>query len=248
MADESKIKERIRKALALSENAGATEAERAQALATASSLMTNHQIQRSTLDLGEARQERITERTFEHVAPYTVEKSLLLGRVADALGLGIVHWGTGKTTVRTVVYGFESDLELLDMIYTSLLLQQAHEFKRAEIPRYLFGARVAAWRRDWMTGFAYTASKRVREAHRREVEKFDSDQAASGGSASGAELALTGRREAVTAHLKARYPGLKSRKPRSLYHDDAVGQGGAAGLRTDVGATRVGENRRQLGR
>lgn len=248
MADvESKMKERIRRMLALSEDMSTTQAERDHALSMASELMTKHQIERAMIDLGETRREKIAEQTFTYVAPYTMEKSTLLGWTASALGLRSVLWARGKTASHSTVYGYESDLELLDMLYTSLLLQQAQALKLAQPPYHLYGAEVAAWRRDWMRAFISAAVDRVRLAHQREVEKFDQQTGADSGS-SGAALVLASRADAVAAHVAQLHPKLgKPRKLRALRHVDAVRQGYAAGSRADVGMTRVGEQRHQIG-
>lgn len=244
---EEKIKERIRRMLALAEDMGTTQEERDAAFARASALMTRHQIERSMIQVDNQRREVVTSLTIRHFNPYSKQKSNMLGWVAMALGMRVVNWGR-QTIDKTVVYGFESDLEMLEMLYNSLLLQQTAGVNKAKPPYYLQGSGIAAWRRDWLTAFGTQVSYRVKNAHDREVAKFDREY--TGATTTGAGLVLAKRTDQVVAYLEEQNPRLrKPNKSRPPIHRDAILSGMEAGERADIGGTRLGEksSTRQLG-
>lgn len=244
MADD-KIKERIRRMLALAEDEGTTQGERDVALARATELITAHQLDRAMFDRAADITEEIISQSFTFEGSYTKEKSRLLGWLAEALGMKSVIWHKGKKADRALVYGFASDVELLDMLYTSLLLQQVTGLRKAKPPRYLVRNEVAAWRRDWLTAFSTAVSHRVQEAHSRAAQTYDREHAGSG--QPGAELVLSDRSDQVAQVFEEEHPGLKKFKPRQLRHVDALRDGRDAGQRADIGLTKVGERRAQIG-
>jgi hypothetical protein len=245
VADDDKIKERIRRMLALAEDERNAPGERENALARATELITAHQLDRAMFaDAGDIT-EKVTFREFTYQAPYTGEKSTLLGWLASALGMEIVNWSARGVYSKSHVYGFPSDLELLDMLYTSLLLQQVTGMRKAKVPRYLYRGEVAAWRRDWLRAFASTVSQRVKAAHSRATQQYDTDHAGEG--KPGAELTLTRRSAQVQAAFELAHPKLKTRKARAIRHYDALEGGQEAGARADIGLTRVGGKRTQIG-
>ena len=65
--------------------------------------------------------------------PYSQVKGHLLHAVARALHCKGVTLRTSGPTSRVHVFGFESDVELVEMLYTSLLLQMAHATARHPI-------------------------------------------------------------------------------------------------------------------
>lgn len=247
MADE-KIKERVRKMLALAENEGATEAERERALFLATELITRHQIDRSMLSNTGKNREEVTFQEWTYEGTYSGEKSTLLGWLAQALGMKSVHWSSRGVTYRSHIYGFPSDLEMLDMLYTSLLLQQTSGMHKAKVPPYLYGGEVATWRRDWLRSFSSVVHHRVKAAHAKAASTYDTEHTGSG--KPGAAMVLAGRTDLVTAAYEQAYPKLakkKARPARQARHQDAAEQGWEAGQRADIGLTKLGERRTQIG-
>ena len=50
------------------------------------------------------------------------------------------------------IFGFGSDIERTDLLYTSVLIQMAHGLVGARVPDWSSSPR--AWRRSWLLGFA----------------------------------------------------------------------------------------------
>ena len=245
MADQDKIKERIRRMLALAEDERNTDGERENAMARATALMAEHRIDFIT-DAGRVKTDKIGSREVTHEGSYTRQKSNLLGWTAAALGMQAVHFSYGQTVTRTIVYGYESDLEMLDMLYTSLLLQQTNALSREKVPSWLYRGEVAAWKRDWLTAYNNTVSRRIGEVHARKAEQRDRERTP-GTSAPGAAVAIVDRKNAVDAFVAEAHPKLRKPKPaRKIVNDDAYFGGRNAGNRADIGLSRVGERRQQL--
>jgi len=247
VADEDKIKERIRRMLALAENEGATEAERENALARATELIAKHQIDRALLNAKQGR-EKVSFQDWSYQGSYSKEKSTLLGWLAQALGMKAVHWGGRGVVDSSRVYGFPSDLEMLDMLYTSLLLQQTSGLHKAKVPHYLYRGEIAAWRRDWLRSFSTIVYRRVKAAHAQAADTYDSEHTGNGNP--GAVVALADRTDLVMAAFAEAHPEVAKKKPgaaRKMTFWDAAEQGEAAGQRADIGLKKVGERRAQIG-
>jgi hypothetical protein len=244
---DDKIKERIRRMLALAEDERNSPGERKNALARATELIAKHQIDRALLNANQGREE-VTFQEWAYSGTYSREKSTLLGWLAKALGMKAVHWGSRAVTYKSHIYGFPSDLEMLDMLYTSLLLQQTTGLGKAKVPGYLYGAEVATWRRDWLRSFSNVVYHRVMAAHSRAANTYDAEHTGSGNP--GAVMVLAGRTDLVTAAYEEAHPELAKKKAgpaRKMRHRDAAEQGQEAGRRADIGLTKVGERRTQIG-
>ena len=63
---------------------------------------------------------------------------------------------------RLHVFGYLSDLERADILFTSLLVQMARALARQAVPGY--GGEARAWRRSWMLGYSAAVVARVRAA------------------------------------------------------------------------------------
>ena len=63
---------------------------------------------------------------------------------------------------RLHVFGYSSDLERADILFTSLLVQMARALAQQAVPGY--GSEAKAWRRSWMLGYCAAVVARVRAA------------------------------------------------------------------------------------
>jgi hypothetical protein len=63
---------------------------------------------------------------------------------------------------RVHVFGYASDLERTDILFTSLLVQMARGLAAQAVPAV--GSRAKAWRRSWMLGYSTAVVTRVRAA------------------------------------------------------------------------------------
>ena len=68
-------------------------------------------------------------------APYARDKAGLLATVADAAALPQSVQPPARHAIAVHLFGFESDLERVELLYTSLLVQAARAGRRAPVPR-----------------------------------------------------------------------------------------------------------------
>jgi hypothetical protein len=180
--------ERIRALLAKAEST--TFAEEADALtAKAQELMTRYAIDQAMV--ASARSERVPSlRRLGVDDPYPGPKALLLGEIAAANRCRSV-WS--KTFGFSTVFGFEPDLDAVELLYTSLLVQASAGMKAG-------GAR--AFRQSFLVAFATRIGGRLREA----AEASVADAAEEHGSA--LAPVLLARDSAVEEACHAAYPEL----------------------------------------
>jgi hypothetical protein len=133
------------------------------------------------------------------------------------------------------VFGYASDLERADILYTSLLLQMARGLTAAVVPD---GVRsVRAWRRSWLLGFVTAVITRVRSAEERAASNAEGE-AQSGPSTA---LVLADRAVVIRRRLEEAYP--VTRKTRITYSGRGYSAGYAQGQRADIGNARLGRTR-----
>ena len=115
---------------------------------------------------------------------------------------------------RLHVFGYTSDLERADILFTSLLVQMARALARQAVPGQ--GGEARAWRRSWMLGYCTAVVARVRAAEEAAAAAADGT-AGPGGAAAGpsAALVLADRSLVVRQQVAAAYPRL--RKTRVTY-------------------------------
>jgi hypothetical protein len=163
MPPDDVILARIRKLLAVAEHPGTPPAEAESAAAAAERLMIKHAIDDALVSArGEVRS-KPEVRNVVIDAPYASAKTVLIGTIASVNGVrSVEHRGAKPAKVSLV--GFDSDLRLVDLLYTSLLLQAATALRRQpETGR--------AFRRAFLIGFAAEVGERLREARADAVEE-----------------------------------------------------------------------------
>ena len=132
--DDQKL-ETIRKLLAKAERAST--AEEAEAFnAKAAAMIARHGVDEAMLAATGARQDKISERRIALSDPYSQEKGQLAGLVGRALGCrAVVHPGHGRGQLTAVtIFGYESDLQRTEVLFTSLLVQATRELVRQRPP------------------------------------------------------------------------------------------------------------------
>lgn len=202
--------------------------DEAEALtAKATELMARHGIESALAAERAPVQETVKRMTVTIDTPYTQQKSNLLGWIAEVFRCRAIQHVSGRTVESVSVFGFASDLETVQMLYTSLLLQAGRELVATPVP---WGEHPAAYRRSWLHGFATVVTSRLRQVHAVAVEEH-------GGT--GTELVLADRAALVNAHVTTMFPDLvKGRRP-SL-SGSGRRAGAHAGRRADIGLSRVG--------
>lgn len=239
--------DRIRKLLAKAERAATPEEARAYT-DKAVQLMARHGVDMALLAAAEPGRDGIGATRVDLADPYTGGKARLLGWTAVALRCrAVLHQAAGGRVAAVTVFGFATDRERVEVLFTSLLLQAAGELARGRPARA--GESVAAYRRSWLHGFAVSVHRRLSAA------EAAAEAAGSGGAprdpagrqadAPRADLVLAERRERVDRAYAEAFPVL-GRGHRPALSGTGFSAGAAAGERADLGMRSV-HGRRALG-
>ncbi len=245
MESRERIYAKIRAMLAKAESTDYPE-EAATYTAKAQELISRHAIDLAMLETREGRG-RITTRIINVPSPYPKEKFSLLGGIARAnncraiLGLEDSEFDDRLTDgflddydgrLATVI-GYESDLEAVELLFTSLLIQAVNEMLS-------HGTKVSAWgtnrtrsfRRSFLYQFAWTVRERLEEASqvvRHEAVETHGDSLLP---------VLADREQEVVDEVERRFPYTTSLR-LSVSNYEGVLAGDAAGRRADIGTTRL---------
>ncbi|MEV0004333.1 DUF2786 domain-containing protein [Micromonospora sp. NPDC050980] len=212
---------KVRKLLAQAEDPACTPAESATFMAKATELIARYGVDRALLAAREPAADPVGDRVVEVIAPYARDKAGLLAAVADPLRCRCVRRRQGNGFAMHL-FGFASDLERVELLFTSLLVQAAHGLAGAAVP---VGEHPAAFRRTWLAGFAQVVAERLRAA--------EAGAVAAAGVPSVA-LVLADRSDRVQRRLAEVYPRLRT-APRRRLAGGGFGPGAAAGRRADLG-------------
>jgi hypothetical protein len=139
---------------------------------------------------------------------------------------------TSAQGLRIHMFGYASDLERTDLLYTSLLVQMWHGLIAAELPEWNSNPR--AWRRSWMLGFATAVIARVREAEQAAAAQATAPSQSSG---SRTALVLADRSQVIQRNVREAYP--RTRSARVTYSGSGYGDGYAEGQRADIGTSKI---------
>jgi hypothetical protein len=224
---------RVRKLLVKAAADGVTQAEAQALTAKAAELMAKYGIDRALLAAARPETDRPDDRVIDIANPWARVQAHLLCGLAAALRCQcvILPW-TGPGS-RIHVFGFASDIERTDVLYTSLLLQMWQGLSAAEPPAWSRSTR--AWRRSWLLGFATAVIARVRAAEQRAAQRAAD---APTGNGPPAALVLADRTQVIERTLREAYP--VTRTSRVTYSGSGYGTGYAQGQRADIGTSRLG--------
>src|ERR1700749_4055259 len=153
--------DRVRKLLAKAEDEGSSPAEAEALTAKAAELMARYGIDRALLGALHPETDQPADRVFTLDNPWGDVKRHLLAGLATALRCQCVQTRSEQGT-RLHVFGYSSDLERADILFTSLLVQMARALALQPVPGY--GGEARAWRRSWMLGYSSAVVARVRAA------------------------------------------------------------------------------------
>ena len=229
---------RVRKLLVKAEADGVTPAEAEALTAKAAELMAKYGIDRALLAAVRPETDRPDDRVIDIANPWARVRAHLLCGLAAALRCQCVILPRTGPGSRIHVFGFASDIERTDVLYTSLLLQMWQGLSAAEPPAWSRSTR--AWRRSWLLGFATAVVARVRAAEQRAAQRAADAPVGAGPSAA---LVLADRTEIIERTLRRAYP--VTRTSRVTYSGTGYGTGYEQGQRADIGTSRLG---RQAGR
>ncbi|MEU9013847.1 DUF2786 domain-containing protein [Streptomyces sp. NPDC048479] len=200
-AGEPRMLTRIRALLAKAEATGYP--EEAEALtAKAQELMARHSIDEAVLAAQTHRADAPAARRIGVDAPYETAKAILLDAVASANRCRAV-WNSGFGF--STVVGFEADLEGVELLYTSLLVQGTAAMTRAEAGQRAGGRkRTKTFRQSFLMAYASRLGERL---------------AAATNSVTAAEdllPVLASRDVAVTDHADRMFPRTTSTRVRGV--------------------------------
>jgi len=203
------------------------EAEAEALVSKAHELMVRHAIDEAALAQRPGRGAVGSLRVFID-DPYATAKGSLLSRIAQASSCRSVQWsGYGFATV----FGHEADLEAVELLYTSLLVQATAAVLHARPPGDgRTAGEVKAFRRAWLFAFAQRIGERLSEARDSVVAEASADH--------GRSLLplLEARGAAAEEAMRAAVPRLRSSRARV-----SSGEGWSAGRAAGDRATLAGQ-------
>jgi hypothetical protein len=229
----------IRKLLAKADGA-ATLHEAETYTAKAVELMARHGIDTALLAAVDPGNDEIGATRVAMRDPYSAGKARLLAWTASALRCrAVLHEAWGGKVAAVTVFGFASDRERVEMLFTSLLLQATGQLARQR-PAFR-GESVAAYRRSWLHGFAVEVQRRLVAAEKQ--AEFDATRHAPPGRSS-VGLVLADRASRVERAYAAAFPHLGTAR-RSALSGSGFAAGAAAGGRADLGGPAAVPTRRR---
>ena len=224
--------DRVRKLLAKAEDEGCSPAEAEAFTAKAAELMARYGIDRALLGALHPETDKPADRVFALANPWGDVKRHLLAGLATALRCQCVQTRSAEgTTLR--VFGYLSDLERADILFTSLLVQMARALAKQPVPGY--GGTARAWRRSWMLGYCTAVITRVRAAEQAAAAAAPAQTTQAGGKS--AELVLADRSLVIRQQVAAAFPRL--RKSRVTYSGNGYGDGYREGQHADIGSSKL---------
>jgi hypothetical protein len=235
-----RLLERVRKLLAKAEDESCTAPEAEALTAKATELMARYGIDRALLAAARPETDVPGSRLVVTGNPWGRVKAHLLCGLGAALRCQCVIL-TERDGLGVHMFGYASDLERADLLYTSLLIQMWHGLVATPVPAQ--ARNVRAWRRSWLLGFAAAVIARVRAAEERAASTAEAATRAGAGAGGGpsAALVLAGREEVIAGAMAREYPTL--RRARVTYTGSGYGAGYAQGERADIGTARVARPR-----
>lgn len=230
-----KLLDRVRKLLAKAEDESCTVPEAQALTAKAAELMAKYGIDRAMLAAVRPETDQPSSQMIDIDNPWGRVKAHLLCGLGSAMRCQCIMLTT-RTGIKIHVFGYASDIERADLLYTSVLIQMWHGLAVAPVPEWSRSPR--AWRRSWLLGFCSAVIGRVRLAEEAAAERHDRDRPAGG---TGAALVLADRSLVIRRNVQAEYP--VTRTARLTYSGSGYGAGYAKGQQADIGQRRMGGGR-----
>ncbi|MEU7570304.1 DUF2786 domain-containing protein [Micromonospora sp. NPDC049240] len=233
---------KIRGLLAQAEHEGTSKTESETFMAAATRLMAKYGVERAMLGALHPETDRVADKIIVVPAPYAASKLRLLWAIASALGADGVKRRAAKGTAELHLFGMESDLERIDLLYTSMLLQcqRFQEIDWRTMPSFVDKR---TWKVDYVEGFRSEVHRRLKEVEARAKQQAQAEQ--TGGPS--VDLVLADR-SALVQKAKADAYSSTRKSSYSRRVGAGYGQGTSAGQRADLGGSRIAGNRRSLSR
>jgi len=239
----NELLDRVRKLLAKAEAEGVTPHEAEALTVKAAELMARHGIDRARLGALHPETDLPTDRMFALDNPWANVKAHLLSGLAQALRCQCVLLRGSDPGMRLHAFGYASDIERADILFTSLLVQMARGLAAQQVPAAAPSAK--AWRRSWMLGYCAAVVTRVRAAEQDAAEASDArrDAAADGGPSTA--VVLADRSLTIQRNAQRAYP--RTRQARLTYTGNGYSDGYREGEKADIGGAKLQRGARPLG-
>lgn len=195
-------------------------------------LMAKYGIEQALLNESKPGSDKPADRHITLDNPWAMEKAHLINGLAKAMGCQLILLARtdGQSGRKVHVFGYESDLERLEMLFTSLLLQMFGELARTPVPARDTPRK---FRRSWLLGFVTKVTERVKEAEQRAR-----NEAAPTTTGRSTDVVLADRKAVVLRAFRDAYP--RTRSGKTTVSGSGFGAGAAAGARADIGGARIG--------
>ncbi|WP_086828685.1 DUF2786 domain-containing protein [Allokutzneria sp. NRRL B-24872] len=233
---------RIRALLAHAEDEHLDQKARESYNEKASLLIAQYGIDQALLAESGRVSDKITQLSLSIDNPYSHDKADLLSYIAHGMRCRTVRYPRGRTIVRVVVVGYQTDLDRVELLYTSLLLQSTSQMTRVRPAGHVS---TAVYRRSWLLGFRTAVLKRLLASEK--TASTQADQQCPSGSTSTA-LVLRSREDRVDIAFKDAFPGLRNTKRHSSIVGSGFSHGLAAGQRADLDDKRLANRARFITR
>jgi len=228
--------ERVRKLLAKAEAEGVTPHESEALTAKAAELMARYGIDRALLAATQPETDKPADQVINVDNPWAQVKAHLLTGLAGALRCQSVIVPRPGPGTRVHLFGYTSDLERTEILYTSLLVQMARALATAD--GHTRTSRPRAWRRSWMLGYISAVTRRVHAAEDHAVRTADEQRATEG---PGTAVVLADRADTIRHNVQQAYP--RTRTSRVTYPGSGYNAGYVQGQNADIGGAKLSNNR-----
>ncbi|MDR7278902.1 DUF2786 domain-containing protein [Catenuloplanes atrovinosus] len=229
---------KVRALLTKAEDRAATPAEAEAYTAKAAELIARYGLEEAIAHAAASEPVRfeVADRIITVPAPYARIKAGLLhavARSADAVRAVTITGKVANGGVRVHLFGTTADLDRVELLFTSLLVQAGQQVAAAWADaKWSTDEGVRSWKGDWLEGFTRAIAQRLKIVRLRAKE----DAGVTEGS--GAELVLLNKDALVKQSVDATYPRLRAIPGRRITTRGFDG-GYAAGQRANLGGTEV---------
>ena len=229
--------DRVRKLLAQAEDEGTTAAEAEAFTARASELMARYGIDRALLGATRPETDKPGDKTFPLDNPWAAIKGHMIARLGGALRCQVVLVKKDDDGSRSArVFGYQSDIERTEVLYTSLQVQMVRALAVQPAPAGGYTG-IKAWRRSWMLGYITAVVARVRAAEESAEQSATSAGETAGSGGKSTALVLADRSLTVRRRVQAAYPHL--RRTKVTYTGNGYAAGHREGQKADIGGAKL---------
>lgn len=176
----------------------------------------------------------IVDRKFQVVAPFARDKVTFLFVVVSALG-GRAVWlknRANKGFQELHVFATETDMNRIDMLFTSLLVQCSSAMNHAVSVSWEARHQPRKFKSDFLYGFSNEVGYRLGQAEKKATREAETTAAAQGTSTA---LVLKSKKEKIDDRVDEVYRSLTNARRSNRIVGGGYGHGLDAGKRADIG-------------